>query len=142
MAETFTLEIYTPRRLFLSGPVEMLILTIADGEIGVQAGHTNITAPVKCCVARIKEAGAWKIAFVSDGIIEVKRDKTVILTDAAEWPEEIDREQVILSKKTAEETLKSASFNFETSAAKRKIKRAEIRLKALDSLAEPQGVVG
>jgi F-type H+-transporting ATPase subunit epsilon len=134
MAETFTLEIYTPRRLFLSEPVEMLILTIADGEIGIQAGHTRLTAPVRCCAARIKQAGAWKTAFVSDGIIEVKRHKTVILADAAEWPQEIDRERVIRSQKTAEETLKSASFNFETSAAKQKIRRAEIRLKALDSV--------
>jgi F-type H+-transporting ATPase subunit epsilon len=133
MAKTFTLEIYTPRRLFLSEPVETLVLTIADGEIGIQAGHTGITAPVKCCAAKIKREGAWKTAFVSEGIIEVKQNKTVILTDDAEWPEEIDRERTLLAKKTAEETLKNTEFHFEAAAARQKIERAEVRLKVLNN---------
>ncbi|MDR0663844.1 MAG: ATP synthase F1 subunit epsilon [Spirochaetaceae bacterium] len=132
MASTFTLEIYTPYRLFFSEPVEMVILTIADGEIGIQAGHDRFTAPVLCCVARIKDkTGVWKTAFLSDGIIEVKRHKSVILAVNAEWPEEIDEQRALASKNDAEKILKTKTFLFETSAAKQKLRRAETRLKTL-----------
>jgi F-type H+-transporting ATPase subunit epsilon len=133
MAAAFTLEIYSPYRLFFSEMVEMIILTIADGEIGIQAGHDRFTAPVMCCVASIRDkSGAWKTAFIGDGIIEVKRHKSVILVDNAEWPEEIDRQRALASKKAAEEILKTKTFVFETVAAKQKLRRAETRLKALN----------
>jgi F-type H+-transporting ATPase subunit epsilon len=138
MAAAFTLEIYSPYRLFFSGMIEMIILSIADGEIGIQAGHGRFTAPVVCCAARIKDtSGAWKTAFISDGIIEVKRHKSVILADDAEWPEEIDYQRALTSKKTAEEILKTKTFAFETAVAKQKLRRAETRLKTLSSIIKP-----
>ncbi|MDR2445229.1 MAG: ATP synthase F1 subunit epsilon [Spirochaetaceae bacterium] len=132
MASYFTLEIYTPYRLFFSEPVEMIVLAIADGEIGILAGHDRFTAPVKCCVARIKDkSGVWKPLFLADGIIEVKRHQSVILAGSAEWPEEIDYERVVSSKKDAEEILERETFRFETAAAKQKLNRASVRLKTL-----------
>ena len=132
MAAYFTLEIYTPYRLFFSETVEMFILAIADGEIGIAAGHSRFTAPVKCCVARIKDkTGVWKPVFLADGIIEVKRHKSVILAGAAEWPEEIDYQRVMQSKRDAEDILKAKTFRFETDAAKQKLNRACIRLQTL-----------
>jgi F-type H+-transporting ATPase subunit epsilon len=138
MAAVFTLEIYSPYRLFFSGMVEMIILKIADGEIGIQAGHDRFTAPVVCCTARIKDkAGVWKTAFIGDGIIEVKHHKSVILADNAERPEEIDHQRVLASKKAAEEILKTKTFVFETAAAKQKLRRAETRIKTLSSITKP-----
>jgi F-type H+-transporting ATPase subunit epsilon len=130
----YTLEIYTPYRLFFSdSQVEAIVLTIADGEICVYANHDRFTAPVLCGVMRIKDIkGVWKIAFVNDGIIEVKRHKTVLLVESANWTEEIDRDRVIQSKNEADEILNSAPFYFERITAKQKIRRAEVRLKALD----------
>ncbi|MDR3356292.1 MAG: ATP synthase F1 subunit epsilon [Spirochaetaceae bacterium] len=134
MAATFILEIYTPYRLFFSETVEMVILTITDGEIGIEAGRARFTAPVKCCVAKIKDkTGVWKPLFIGDGIIEVKRHRSVILVGSAEWPEEIDYQRVLQSKKDAEEILKTESFHFEIAAAKQKLKRAGTRLRALDA---------
>jgi F-type H+-transporting ATPase subunit epsilon len=139
MASTFTLEIYTPYRLFFSETVEMVILTIEDGEIGIEAGHDRFTAPVKCCVTKIKDkTGNWKTAFISDGIIEVKRHKSIVLVDNAEWPEEIDYERVLKSKKRAEDVLKNGAFKFELAAAKQKLRRVEARLKVLRSSSNPQ----
>ncbi|MDR2659044.1 MAG: ATP synthase F1 subunit epsilon [Spirochaetaceae bacterium] len=132
MLPLYTLEIYTPYRLFFSGQVEAIVLMIEDGEICVYANHSRFTAPALCCAAFIKDAkGVWKPAFISNGIIEVKRHKTVLLVDSADWPEEIDYERVLHSKKDAEEVLAGAPFLFERAAAKQKKQRAEIRLKVL-----------
>jgi F-type H+-transporting ATPase subunit epsilon len=142
MPMSYTLEIYTPYRLFFSDSVEAIVLTIADGEICVYANHDRFTAPVKCCISKIKDLkGVWKTAFINDGIIEVKRHKTILLVESANWPEEIDRDRVMHSKNEAEKVLNSDPFYFERITAQQRIRRAEVRLKALAAAsAQPPNV--
>jgi F-type H+-transporting ATPase subunit epsilon len=129
--ETFKLEIYTPYRLFFSEEVQAVVLRLADGEAGIYAGHSLFTAPVRTCVLRLREKeGSWRAAFVANGIIEVKRHKTVVLSDAAEWPAEIDTERAEAARKDAELSLEGSSFKFEHIAAKEKLSRAKMRLAA------------
>jgi F-type H+-transporting ATPase subunit epsilon len=109
--------------------VEAVVLTLADGEAAVYAGHSPFTAPVVSCELRFKEEGEWKRAFIAGGILEVKQHKTVLLSDAAEWPEEIDRERAQEEKDRALKTLSSGAFQFEVKRAQESLKRAEIRLK-------------
>jgi F-type H+-transporting ATPase subunit epsilon len=131
----FAFEIFTPYRLFYKGEVEYVVLKLVDGELGVFAGHTPLTAPVSTCVLRLKDkTGALKHALVSDGIIEVKNQKTVILADSANWPEEIDVERARIAKAEAERVISDNSFKLDTEKARKKLKRAEIRLKLFDEV--------
>ena len=131
MAELVPLELHTPYRRFYKGKVEMIILTLPDGEIGILAHHAAITAPVKPCLLKIKDKdGQWRTAFSYEGILEVAGGKTVLMADAAEWPGEIDRERALEAKKQAEEALATASFKFEAETARLKLERADMRLKA------------
>jgi F-type H+-transporting ATPase subunit epsilon len=131
VAATFKLEIYTPYRLFCDDDAQAIVLRISDGEIGIYAGHSQFTAPVKTCVGRIcGKDGVWKNAFIADGIVEVKKSKTVLLVDDAEWPEEVDVERAEAARKAALAALAENSFKFEQNAAKAKLNRAETRLKA------------
>ncbi|MCL2763438.1 MAG: ATP synthase F1 subunit epsilon [Treponema sp.] len=130
MPAVFTLEVYTPYRLFFSGPVESISLTLLDGEIGVYAHHTPITAPVQSCILRFKDdKGITRAAFISNGFLEVSSHKTVLLVDTAEWPKEIDINRARAAKQNAEEILTMASLKFEINKAKEKLRRAEYRLK-------------
>ena len=134
MSALFNFEVHTPYRLFFSGKAEAVILTLVDGEIGIYANHSPVTAPVVTCILRIKDAdGNWKTAFISGGILEVKDVKNILLVESAEWPEEIDRELAIASKKEAEEVLSSSQFRFEKDDARAKLKRAECRLRVLSA---------
>jgi F-type H+-transporting ATPase subunit epsilon len=129
----FNLEVHTPYRPFFSGRVEAVILTLTDGEICVYAAHAPFTAPVKSCITRIKnDKGEWKSAFITDGILEVKEHKNVLMVDAAEWPEEIDVERARAAQQQAQEDLGIASLKFEIDRAKAKLRRAEYRLKACE----------
>jgi F-type H+-transporting ATPase subunit epsilon len=129
----FDFEVHTPYRLFFSGKVEIITLTLADGEIGVYANHSHFTAPVVACILRIKDdKGVWRNAFVANGILEVKDIKNVLMVDAAEWPEEINRERALTSKREAEETLSDSQLKFEVYKAKERLWRANCRLKVLD----------
>jgi F-type H+-transporting ATPase subunit epsilon len=130
MAKLFNLEVHTPYRLFYTGKVEAIVVTLIDGEIGVYADHTFLTAPVVTGILKIKDQeGQWKQAFTTEGILEVSGHRTVLVVDAAEWPQEIDRDRALAAKERAEELLETAMFRFETDNAKANLKRALTRLK-------------
>jgi len=131
MAVLFPFEVHTPYRLFYSALVEAVVLTLLDGEVGVYANHNAFTAPVIPCILKIKDKdGNWKIAFSSEGILEVKEHKSVLVTDAAEWPEEIDLPRAKKAKEQAEETLLRGGMKFETDKAASSLRRAQMRIKA------------
>jgi F-type H+-transporting ATPase subunit epsilon len=133
MAELFRFEVDTPYRRFFKEDVEAVTLSLTDGEITVYAHHSFFAAPVVSCVLRIKgKDGTWKKAFVTEGIIEVKSQSTILMVDAAEWPQEIDRERALAAQQKAEETIKSRTFKFESSDAEIALRRAEFRLKLKD----------
>jgi F-type H+-transporting ATPase subunit epsilon len=129
----FNFEVHTPYRPFFTGRVEAITLTLTDGEIGVYANHAPFTAPVASCILRVKDdQGEWKSAFITDGILQVKEHKNVLMVDAAEWPEEIDVERARAAQQQAQEDLTIASLKFEITRAKAKLRRAEFRLKAYE----------
>jgi F-type H+-transporting ATPase subunit epsilon len=134
MPETFVLEIYTPRRLFCSEPVEEVIVTLTDGECGILKNHTLFTAPIVPCIVRIKkEGGVWVEAFLAEGIIEVKRRKTIILSECAENPDEIDCERA--QKAKAQALLQLNENPGDAEKIKLKIKKADLRLKLAEKAA-------
>ena len=130
MAVLFPFEVHTPSRLFYSGMTEAVVLTLLDGEVAVYAKHAPFTAPVIPCILRIKgKDGVWKTAFTSEGILEVKDHKSVLMSDAAEWPEEIDPERAGKAMERAEETLRSGTMKFEIDKAASSLRRARIRMR-------------
>jgi F-type H+-transporting ATPase subunit epsilon len=131
MAVLFPFEVHTPYRRFFADRIEALVITLIDGEIGVYANHSAFTAPVVTGIMRIKDQdGRWRGAFTTEGILEVKEHKTVLMVDAAEWPEEIDRDRALAAKQQAEEQLKTNMLKFQTDNAVLSLKRASFRLKA------------
>ena len=135
MTKTFYLEVHTPYRLFFSGNVEYISVTLIDGEKGVHANHSPFVAPVVPCILSIKEEeGTIRTAFIADGLLEVTEIKTLLLVDTGEWPDEIDTERALKAKQEADEKLRTAILKFETEHAKTKLRRAEIRLKAAGTI--------
>jgi F-type H+-transporting ATPase subunit epsilon len=130
MSALFNFEVHTPYRPFFIGTVESVVLTLIDGEIGVYAHHAPFTAPSVSCILRIKDSkGVIRPAFITEGILEVKDHKDVLMVDAAEWPEEIDPERARAALRKAEESLKSPMVKLEVDRIKAKRNRAEFRLK-------------
>jgi F-type H+-transporting ATPase subunit epsilon len=133
MAVHFPFEVHTPYRRFFSGQVQAITVSLVDGEITVYANHSFFTAPVSTGLLRIKdENGEWKNAFVTDGILEVKNHKTILMVDTAEWPQEIDRERAQAAMKSAIQSLQSGMLKFEMDNARAGLRRARMRLKVAD----------
>ncbi|WP_069650579.1 F0F1 ATP synthase subunit epsilon [Caloranaerobacter ferrireducens] len=124
----FTLEIVTPDRKFFEDEVEMVIVRGVEGDIGILKNHTPLVTPLSIGRIRIKKNGEFKEAAIAGGYIEVSKNKTTVITDAAEWPEEIDVKRAEEAKKRAEQRLKSSKSEVD-------IVRAHIALrKALNRL--------
>ncbi|MDR0410804.1 MAG: ATP synthase F1 subunit epsilon [Treponema sp.] len=129
----YPFEIHTPYRMFYTNSVESIIVRLVDGDIGVYANHAFFIAPVCASIIKIKDKeGKELFAFISEGILEVKGHKTVLMVDAAEWPSEINKERAVSAKKKAEEKLASSVLKFELNNAKISLKHAELRLKAAE----------
>ena len=102
----FNLTIVTPERCFFTDEVDMVIVNAAEGEMAVLKNRAPIITPLKTGKIRIFNDGGERVAAVVDGYINVGVHSTIVVTNAAEWPEEIDVERALEAKKRAEETLK------------------------------------
>ncbi|MDP4094484.1 MAG: F0F1 ATP synthase subunit epsilon [Bacillota bacterium] len=129
MASNFNLEIVTPERKFFAEEVEEIVLRTPDGEMGILKGHVPMVVAVDIGPIRIKKNGEWKEAVLTEGFMEIKQDKTIILTDTAEWPDEIDINRAKAAKQRAEERLQRQESQAEYVRSKAALARALARLK-------------
>lgn len=128
MASTFTLEIVTPERKFFEGQVEMVIVRGVEGDLGILKGHTPLVTPLDIGKIKIKINNEFKEAAIAQGYVEIRKDKTTIITDTAEWPEEIDINRAEEAKKRALERLNAKSSDIDLVKAEISLKKALTRL--------------
>lgn len=128
MANTFNLEIVTPDRKFFSGEVEMLVLKTPEGEIGILKDHMPMVVAVAIGPIRIQKDGDWLEAVLSEGFMKIMQDKTVILVDTAEWPNEIDINRAKAAQDRAKERLQSQLSRVEYMRTQAALQRAFSRL--------------
>ncbi len=124
----FACEILTPYRRFFSGRAESVILAINDGQIQILADHEPIVAPVRIGQLRIVTDGVEKRAALTDGFIRVKSGRVDIFVDAAEWPEEIDKERAAQALGRAVKRLSTETLAWRIESSKRAKARAQNRI--------------
>ncbi len=127
---TFPLEIVTPDRLFFNDEIERVIVRGTEGDLAVLKNRAPLVTPLK--IGKIKilkdKDGEEKIATCTSGYIKVTKEKTVIITDACEWPEEIDVERAKKAKERAQRRLKNRPNGLDVARAEAALKRALNRL--------------
>jgi F-type H+-transporting ATPase subunit epsilon len=124
----FTLEIVTPVRLFFNEEVEMVIARGVEGDIGIMKNHEPFITPLQIGQVKIKQNGQYRLAAVSQGYMQVTKEKVVILSDTAEWPEEIDIERAQRARERAEKRLQQKSADLDILRAEIALKKAAARI--------------
>jgi F-type H+-transporting ATPase subunit epsilon len=124
----FQLEIVTPERTFFSDEVEMVIVRGIEGDLAILKNRAPLITPLSIGKLRIFKDGEERIAAVVEGYVTVGKDKTTIITDAAEWPEEIDVERAQEAKVRAEKRLKESPEGLDIDRAELALKKAINRL--------------
>lgn len=84
------LKVYSPTRIFYEGEAEFVEFVTTEGELGVYPNHIPLTAVVAPGVLRITVGGKVREATLLDGFATILPKEIVILSEACEWPEEID----------------------------------------------------
>ena len=128
MADLFKLHVITPERRFYDGEASMVELTTTEGDIGVYRNHIPLTAIVAPGVLKIHEEGEVKEAALMSGFIEILPERSTIMAEVAEWPDEIDGNRAEEARIRAERRLKEESGEIDTMRAELALRRALVRL--------------
>ncbi len=99
------LNVYSPTRIFFEGEAEFVEFVTTEGELGIYPNHIPLTAVVAPGILRITEDGKVREATLLDGFVTVLPNEITILSEACEWPEEIDIHRAEEAKIRAERKL-------------------------------------
>ena len=125
----FKLQILTPDKLFFDGETDNVIVRTTVGDKGILARHEEYVAALPIGKMKVRINGNFRTAAVSEGVVKVSRDKTVILVQSCEWADEIDLDRANAAKQKAEERMKALQKeDKEYLIAEYKLKRALNRI--------------
>ena len=128
--EKFVLNITASSGEFFQGECESLTLPTADGQYGVQAGHSPVLVALEMGIMQFTVNGETRNVLVGDGIAEVTPAYVVLLVDSAERPEDIDKNRAEAARIRAEERLQHKQSMHEYYQSKIALNRAMQRLQA------------
>ncbi|QUH29525.1 ATP synthase F1 subunit epsilon [Vallitalea guaymasensis] len=124
----FLLQVVTPERIFYEDDVERVEFKTSEGDIGVYANHIPLTTPVVSGMMVIKNDSKVEKAAIHKGFVEITPEKVTILTDAAEWPHEIDIKRAEEAKLRAERRLEADKADLNEIRTKSALARSVVRI--------------
>lgn len=129
---TMLLEIVTPERKVYAKEVDMIVVKGAEGELGILPNHIPLVTPLQIAPVRIKSDNSEERIAVHGGFMEVRKDKVVILAEAAEMRGDIDVERARAAKERAERRLAARSDEIDFRRAQIALQKALNRLNVAD----------
>ena len=124
----FLLEIITPERIFFQENIEMLIVRGSEGDIGIMKDHEPFVTQLGIGRVIIKNEGNNKVAALSQGYLKVSDERVIILSDTAEWPDEIDVVRAQKARERAEKRLMEKQEGIDLLRAEIALKKAVARI--------------
>ena len=96
MAEAkIRLRIVTPTKELYNDDATMVIMRGTNGDLGVLKGHQPLTTTLDYGILKIKNGEDERLATLFGGFVDVTPDVITILTDSAEWVEDIDVKRAV-----------------------------------------------
>lgn len=125
---TLRLEIVTPERKLFEEDVNMVVVKGQAGELGILPNHIPLVTPLKIAPIKAKKNGSEEWIAVHGGFMEVRKDKVVILAEAAERGKDIDLVRAQQAKERAERRLADKSSEIDHKRAELALQRALSRI--------------
>ncbi len=99
------LEVITPERRVYEDDVDMVIAPGAEGYLGILPHHAPLLTGLGPGEFRVKKGGTEEVLAVFGGFMDVRGDRVVVLTDAAEPVEDIDLQRAQEARERAQKEL-------------------------------------
>ena len=124
------LEVITPERKVYEDDVDMVIAPGSEGYLGILPHHTPLLTALGPGEFRVKKGGIEEVLVVFGGFMDVRADKVVVLTEAAEPAEEIDAQRAQAARQRAQEVLTAGPMSAADEArARASLQRALVRIR-------------
>lgn len=125
---TLRLEIVTPERKLYEEDVNMVVVKGVSGELGILPHHIPLVTPLKIAPVKAKKGNTDEWIAVHGGFMEVRKDKVVILAEAAELGKDIDLIRARQAKERAERRLAEKAADIDHKRAELAFQRALSRI--------------
>ena len=86
-------RIITPERTIYDGEADLVVVRIADGDIGVMADHAPTVSTVDIGDVRVRQGDERHVFATSDGFFKVAENLVQVLVEEAVPAEEIDADE-------------------------------------------------
>lgn len=134
MESKFLLEMLTPERKVFCDFVDSLTVTTPTGKMGILANHEPLVAGLIPATIHIKFKNTDKTLACGEGFLYVGKEKTTVLCQTMEWPEEIELARVERSLSEHKKILDETTDPAEQKISEATIERALARLKVLQDM--------
>lgn len=129
-----TVRVQTPERVLIDDtPVDEVVVTGAEGDLGIEADHSPMAGQLGIGSVRLLSGGSTTAtASVAGGFFEVRNDQVLVVSPAAELPDEIDVDRAKKARQRAEKRLSSHEELIDKTRATAALMRALNRMKHAD----------
>ena len=117
------LEVITPERKVYEDDVDMVVAPATEGYVGILPHHIPLFTTLGPGEFKVKRGGVEEVLAVFGGFMDVRADRVVVLTDAAEHADEIDAKAAQDARERAQQVLAAGT----ASAADEQRARAELQ---------------
>jgi len=124
------LEVITPERSVYEDDVDMVIAPGSEGYLGILPHHAPLFTTLGPGEFRVKKGGVEEVLAVFGGFMDVRANRVVVLTDAAEHLEDIDASRAQEARDRAQQLLAAGPVSAADEArARAALQRALVRLR-------------
>jgi F-type H+-transporting ATPase subunit epsilon len=124
------LEIVTPERAVYADDVDMVIAPASEGYVGILPHHAPLLTSLGPGEFRVKKGGTEETLAVFGGFMDVRGDRVIVLTEAAEPAEDIDIQRAQEARESAQKALQAGPPSAaEEARARAALQRALVRIR-------------
>jgi F-type H+-transporting ATPase subunit epsilon len=128
------LEVITPERKVYEDDVDMVVAPASEGYVGILPHHTPLFTTLGPGEFKVKRGGVEEVLAVFGGFMDVRGDRVVVLTDAAEHADEIDASQAQQARERAQQVLAAGQASAaDEQRARAELQRALVRLRVSEN---------
>lgn len=128
------LEVITPERKVYEDDVDMVVAPASEGYVGILPHHVPLFTTLGPGEFKVKKGGVEEILAVFGGFMDVRGDRVVVLTDAAEHAEDIDANRAQQAREAAQQVLAAGPASAaDEQRARAELQRALVRLRVSES---------
>lgn len=128
------LEVITPERKVYEEDVDMVVAPASEGYVGILPHHAPLFTTLGPGEFKVKRGGVEEVLAVFGGFMDVRADRVVVLTDAAEPAEEIDANRAQEARDRAQQVLAAGPASAaDEQRARAELQRALVRLRVSES---------